>query len=47
MVGAFAKASGLVDLNTIAQAVRNAVPVKKEENVAAARKAYEKVQEVL
>lgn len=47
MVGAFAKASGLVDLNTIAQAVRNAVPVKKEENVAAAAKGYEKVQEVL
>lgn len=47
MLGAFAKASSLVDLNSIIRAVENIVPVKKEKNAAAAREAYEKVHEVI
>jgi len=46
MVGAFAGASGLLSLESVASAVGGMVPVKKEENMAAAREAYEKVKEV-
>jgi Pyruvate/2-oxoacid:ferredoxin oxidoreductase gamma subunit len=46
MVGAFAKASGLLDLESIERVVGEMAPVKKESNVAAARKAFEKVKEV-
>jgi len=46
MVGAFARASGLLDLESIERVVGEMAPVKKESNVAAARKAFEKVKEV-
>ncbi len=45
MAGAFARASGLIPLESILEAVREAVPVEKEGNEAAARKAYEQVRE--
>ncbi|MBW1936574.1 MAG: 2-oxoacid:acceptor oxidoreductase family protein [Deltaproteobacteria bacterium] len=46
MVGAFAKASGLIDLDSVSAAIGELVPVKKEENIAAAKEAYGKVKEV-
>ncbi len=46
MVGAFARASGLLDLQSIERAIGQQVPVKKESNVAAAKKAFEDVKEV-
>lgn len=46
MVGAFARASGLIDLDSVTRAVGELVPVKKEENIAAAREAYGKVKEI-
>ena len=46
MVGAFAKASGLLDLESIERVIGEMAPVKRESNVAAARKAFEKVKEV-
>jgi len=46
MVGAFAGASGLVEINRLTKIVQDLVPIKKEENAAAARQAYETVQEV-
>jgi len=46
MVGAFAKVSNLVDLESVDRAIRNAVPFKKEENVAAATEAYKEVREL-
>ena len=46
MVGAFARASGLLDLESIERVVGEMAPVKRESNVAAARKAFEKVKEV-
>ncbi len=45
MAGAFARASGLISLETILEAVREMVPVEKERNEAAAREAYEQVRE--
>jgi len=45
MAGAFAKASGLISLDTILEAVREVVPVEKERNEAAAREAYKQVGE--
>jgi len=45
MVGAFARASGLLDLESIEKAVGDLAPVKKESNVAAARKAFGTVKE--
>ncbi len=45
MAGAFARASGLISLETILEAVREMVPVEKEKNEAAAREAYEQVRE--
>jgi 2-oxoacid:acceptor oxidoreductase gamma subunit (pyruvate/2-ketoisovalerate family) len=47
MVGAFVGASGLVDIESIARAVSERVPVKPEANAAAAQRACERVQEVL
>jgi 2-oxoacid:acceptor oxidoreductase gamma subunit (pyruvate/2-ketoisovalerate family) len=47
MVGAFAKASGLIDMESVNRAIAELAPVKKEENAAAAGEAYEKVEEVL
>jgi Pyruvate/2-oxoacid:ferredoxin oxidoreductase gamma subunit len=46
MVGAFAGASKLVDINRLVKIVHDLVPIKKEENAAAARHAYETVQEI-
>jgi 2-oxoacid:acceptor oxidoreductase gamma subunit (pyruvate/2-ketoisovalerate family) len=46
MVGAFAKASGLLDLESIEKVIADMAPVKRESNVAAARKAFETVKEV-
>jgi 2-oxoacid:acceptor oxidoreductase gamma subunit (pyruvate/2-ketoisovalerate family) len=45
MVGAFAGASGLVEIKHLDKIIRDLVPIKKEENAAAAQKAYEYVQE--
>lgn len=46
MVGAFAAASGLLDLETISRVVAENAPIKKEKNVAAAREAFQAVAEV-
>ena len=46
MVGAFAGASGLIEMTPLAGIIRDLVPVKKEENAVAAQQAYEAVQEV-
>jgi hypothetical protein len=46
MVGAFAGASGLVKINRLVKIIRDLVPIKKEENAAAARQAFKTVQEV-
>ena len=43
MAGAFARASGLIPLESVLEAVREMVPVQKERNEAAAREAYERV----
>ena len=45
MVGAFAGASGLVDIKRLVKIIRDLVPIKKEENAAAAQNAYDTVQE--
>lgn len=45
MVGAFAGASGLVNIDSLVDAIMDKVPVKQEENAAAARWAYKKIQE--
>ena len=46
MVGAFVGASGLVDIHRLAKVIRDIVPIKKQENAAAARHAYQKVKEI-
>ena len=46
MVGAFAKASGLLDLESIERVIGDMVPAKRESNMAAARRAFERVKEV-
>ena len=46
MVGAFACASGLVDMGSIERAVLKLVPVKREENARAAAEACEQVREM-
>ena len=46
MVGAFAGASGLVKINRLVKIIRDLVPIKKEENAAAARQAFKTVQEI-
>ncbi|MEE8163733.1 MAG: pyruvate ferredoxin oxidoreductase subunit gamma [Anaerolineae bacterium] len=43
ILGAFAKATGIVGLEALAEAVRESVPLKPEENVAATREAYNSV----
>ncbi|MEE4607958.1 MAG: 2-oxoacid:acceptor oxidoreductase family protein [Desulfobacteraceae bacterium] len=43
VLGAFARTFGMPELGHIEAAVRQEVPVKKEENVAAARAAYDQV----
>ncbi len=41
ILGAFAKASGAVPMNFLDEAIRETVPAKIEQNIAAAHKAYE------
>lgn len=43
MAGAFARATGLVSLDAVCAAIRGEVPVKADENVAAAREAADAV----
>jgi 2-oxoisovalerate ferredoxin oxidoreductase gamma subunit len=44
ILGAFAKVTGLVSLEALAEAVQEAVPIKPKENVAATREAYWEVR---
>ncbi|HEX9908828.1 MAG TPA: 2-oxoacid:acceptor oxidoreductase family protein [Thermoplasmata archaeon] len=46
IMGGFAKMCELVPLQAVLQAIREVAPTKEEENVAAAREAYEKTIEV-
>ena len=43
ILGAFAKITGLVSIDSVLKAIKEEVPVKREENAAAAREAYEAV----
>lgn len=43
ILGAFARATGLVSIDAVCDAIRGEVPAHHEENVAAAREAYESV----
>lgn len=43
MVGAYCRLSGRLGLDTVLEAVTEGVPAKREENVEAARRAYERV----
>jgi len=43
ILGAFSRATGLVGIDAVAQAIEEYVPVKKEENIKAARDAFERV----
>jgi 2-oxoacid:acceptor oxidoreductase gamma subunit (pyruvate/2-ketoisovalerate family) len=45
ILGAFARASGLVRIESVEQAILEHVPIKRDENRLAARKAYEEVAE--
>jgi len=45
ILGAIAKASGLVKLELVLSAIKNSAPVKKEENAKAAKDAYEHTTE--
>ena len=45
ILGAFARLTGIVSLETLCEAVRSAVPIHPEENVAAVREAYQQVAE--
>ncbi len=44
ILGAFAKFSGLVGIESIVEAIREGVPIKQDENAAAALEAYEVVE---
>jgi len=44
ILGAFARATGIVSLEAVAEAVRESVPLKPDENVAATREAYWEVR---
>ena len=46
MTGAFAKASGVVDIDGVADVIMTMAPIKKEQNVAAARQAFEEIKEI-
>jgi 2-oxoacid:acceptor oxidoreductase gamma subunit (pyruvate/2-ketoisovalerate family) len=46
MVGAFAKASNLLELDGIVDVIKELVPIKKDDNADAARQAYERVREI-
>jgi 2-oxoacid:acceptor oxidoreductase gamma subunit (pyruvate/2-ketoisovalerate family) len=41
ILGAFAKATGLVTLESVLEAIKESVPIKAQENVHAARQAYD------
>jgi 2-oxoacid:acceptor oxidoreductase gamma subunit (pyruvate/2-ketoisovalerate family) len=43
LLGAFAKASGVVGIDALIEAVKNNVPVRVEENAAAAKEAFDRV----
>lgn len=47
ILGAFSKITGLVTIGSVIRAIRDNVPDKKEENVAAAREAYSKVHRAM
>lgn len=44
ILGAFSKITGLIGIDSIALAIREEVPVKKDENAKAAREAYQEVR---
>jgi 2-oxoacid:acceptor oxidoreductase gamma subunit (pyruvate/2-ketoisovalerate family) len=44
MLGAFSKITGLVGIEALAEAIREKAPIKKEENIQAAREAYEEAE---
>ncbi len=44
ILGAFAKVTGIVGLEALLEAIKEEAPVKQEENMTAAKQAYEKVQ---
>ncbi len=44
ILGAFAKVTGIVSLEAVTEAVRESVPTKPDDNVGAAREAYEAVK---
>jgi 2-oxoisovalerate/pyruvate ferredoxin oxidoreductase gamma subunit len=46
ILGAFAKFSGVVGIEAIVEAIREGVPMKQDENAAAALEAYESVENV-
>lgn len=43
ILGAFSRVTGLVGIDAVAQAIEEYVPIKKKENMQAARDAYERV----
>lgn len=45
ILGAFARATGLVGIAAVEEAIAETVPAKKEENRRAAREAYDRVVE--
>ena len=47
ILGAFSKVTGMVTIGSVIRAIRDNVPNKKEENVAAAREAYSKVHRTM
>lgn len=46
MVGAFAKASNLLELDSLVAVIKELAPVKRDDNVDAARQAYERVRQI-
>lgn len=44
ILGAFSKITGLVGIDALLRAIREKAPIRKEENVLAAREAYEKAE---
>jgi 2-oxoacid:acceptor oxidoreductase gamma subunit (pyruvate/2-ketoisovalerate family) len=44
ILGAFCKVTGLVDLKSVAESIRDYIPVKADDNIAAAKDAFESVQ---
>lgn len=44
ILGAFSKATGLVSIDSIAQSIRETIPIKAQANIQAAREAYDEIQ---